>query len=132
MTVSPAALALTVGQSATAVATVNRDAGVAGTVTWSTSAASVATVSSAGLIAGVSAGTAVISATSTADPSKSAALAVTVSPVPNNLISLNVAPASVNIGPGGTQQLTATVNTVGTPTVNYTYTSGPEFYCRFI
>lgn len=124
VTVSPTALALTVGQTATAVATVDRDAPLAGTVTWASSTASVATVSAAGLITGVSAGTSVITATSTADNTKSAALAVTVSPVPNNLLSLNVAPTNVNIGPGASQQLTATVNTVGTPTVTYTYASG--------
>ncbi|MBL8983099.1 MAG: Ig-like domain-containing protein [Gemmatimonadetes bacterium] len=124
VTVSPTALALTVGQTATAVATVDRDAPLAGTVTWASSTQAVATVSAAGLITGVSAGTSVITATSTADNTKSAALAVTVSPVPNNLLSLNVAPTNVNIGPGASQQLTATVNTVGTPTVTYTYTSG--------
>lgn len=124
VTVSPTALALTVGQTATAVATVDRDAPLAGTVTWASSTPAAATVSAAGLITGVAAGTSVITATSTADNTKSAALAVTVTPVPNNLLSLNVAPTNVNIGPGASQQLTATVNTVGTPTVTYTYASG--------
>jgi uncharacterized protein YjdB len=124
VTVTPSALALTVGGTGNAVATVDRDAPLAGTVTWASSATSVATVSTAGVISAVAAGNAVITATSTADPTKLAALAVTVSAIPNNLLSLNVAPASVNVGPGATQQLTSTVNTVGSPTVTYTYTSG--------
>jgi uncharacterized protein YjdB len=123
VTVSPQTLALQVGQSATAVATVDRDAGVAGTVNWASSNTAVATVSSAGVITAVAPGTAVVSATSTVDNTKSSALAVTVSPVPNNLTALSVAPTTASLGVGGTVQLVPSATTVGTPTVTYTYAS---------
>lgn len=123
VTVSPQSLSLQVGQTATPVATVDRDAGVAGTVTWASNAAGVATVSTAGLITAVAPGTAIITATSTVDATKSAALAVTVVPVPNNLIGLSVAPTNANLGVGGTVQLVPSATTSGSPAVTYTYAS---------
>jgi hypothetical protein len=49
-------------------------------VTWSSATPSVATVSSSGLVTGVSAGTAVITATSVSDPTKTATSTITVTP----------------------------------------------------
>ena len=63
VTVTPSALALQIGQSATAVATVDRDVGAIAGVTWTTNAPAIATVDSTGKIVAVSAGTAVITAT---------------------------------------------------------------------
>ena len=122
VTVSPQALMLQVGQTATAVATVNRDAGVSGAVTWTTNNAAVASVNAtSGLITAVIPGTAVITATSTADNTKSSSLAVTVVAVPNNLTALSVAPSAANLGVGSTVQLVPSATTVGSPTVTYTY-----------
>lgn len=124
VSVSPSALSLQVGQTATAVATVDRDAGVAGTVAWATNNAGVASVNAtSGLITAVAQGTAVITATSTADNTKSAALAVTVVPVPPNLLNLSVAPNNANLGVGSTVQLVPSATTSGNPTVTYTYAS---------
>ena len=123
VTVTPSALALQIGQSATAVATVDRDVGAIAGVTWTTNAPAVATVDSTGKIVAVSAGTAVITATSRADVTKAAALAVTVTAVPNNLTALTVAPTSAGLGVGGTVQLVANATTIGSPTVTYTYAS---------
>ena len=123
VTVTPSALALQIGQSATAVATVDRDAGAIAGVTWTTNAPAVATVDSTGKIVAVSAGTADITATSRADVTKAAALAVTVTAVPNNLTALTVAPTSAGLGVGGTVQLVANATTIGSPTVTYTYAS---------
>ena len=123
VTVTPSALALQIGQSATAVATVDRDVGAIAGVTWSTNAPAVATVDSTGKIVAVSAGTAVITATSKADVTKAAALAVTVTAVPNNLTALTVAPTNAGLGVGGTVQLVANATTIGSPTVTYTYAS---------
>ncbi|MDG9811121.1 phage tail tube protein [Pseudomonas juntendi] len=47
-------------------------------VTWSSSAPSIATVNASGLVAGVAAGSAVITATSVSDPTKTATSAITV------------------------------------------------------
>ena len=119
--VSPATVSLQVGQSVTAIATVDRDAGASGAVTWASSNAAVATVTSAGVIAGVAQGTAVISATSTADATKAGALSVTVVPVPNTLIALSVAPTNANLGVGSTVQLVPSATTAGSAAVTYTY-----------
>ncbi len=51
-------------------------------VSWSTSDAAIAAVDGTGLVTGVSAGSAQITATSTADPARSASLTLTVSPCP--------------------------------------------------
>lgn len=123
VSVSPQSLSLQVGQTANAVATVNRDPGASGAVTWASNNAAVATVDNTGKITAVATGVAVITATSTADNTKSAALAVTVVAVPNNLTALSVAPTSANLGVGGTVQLVPSATTVGTPTVTYTYQS---------
>lgn len=52
--------------------------GAAQNVTWSSSAPSIATVNSSGLVTGVAAGSAVITATSVSDPTKTATSAITV------------------------------------------------------
>jgi hypothetical protein len=119
VSVQPTALALKVGESATAVATVNRDAGASANVTWSTGASSIATVDATGKITGVAVGTAVITATSVADPSKSGSLAVTVSAQPSALNSLTVTPTTITIGPGSSQLVTTTVTTASGATVAY-------------
>jgi len=105
---SPTTLSLTsIGDTATVTATVKDAAGsvVAGAaVTWATSAASVATVSSAGRVTSVADGTAVITATS---GSVSATAAVTVVQVAT---SVTLAPTSLSFSSfADTTQLTATV-----------------------
>jgi len=66
------------GQTLQATAVVNGTAQCAQTVTWNSLTPGVASVSATGLITGVAGGTAVITATSTADPTKTAAVSVTV------------------------------------------------------
>src|SRR5437763_1492493 len=73
------------------------------TVTWSSSNTSVATVSSAGLVSGVTPGSATITATS---EGKSGTASVTVTSVP--VASVDVAPPAATVQPGQTVQLTAT------------------------
>lgn len=108
VSVTPSSLALGAGQTVTAVATVDRDAGVAGTVTWASNATSVATVNASGLITAVAPGTAVITATSTADATKSAAIAVTVTALPQAVTSLTVAPTTASIAVNNTLAIVAT------------------------
>jgi len=121
VTVQPSALSLTVGSTATAAATVNRDAGAAGTVTWASNNATVASVNAtSGLITANAVGTAVITATSTADASKSGALAVTVTAQPMALQSLSVTPTVVTLGPGSSQQVTATTSAASGATLAFT------------
>jgi trimeric autotransporter adhesin len=82
VTVTPASVAMVIGQTGvTLVAQVNADAGLARTVTWASTNAAVATVSSAGVVTAVASGTAVITATSTADPTVAGAASIIVAPV---------------------------------------------------
>jgi uncharacterized protein YjdB len=123
VSVTPTSASLVVGQTLTAVANVDRDPGVAGTVTWSSSNTAVATVgSTSGVITAVAPGTAVITATSTADASKSASLSVTVTPQPNALTSLSVSPTSLALGINDTQVLT-TIHQAACTNVTYANSS---------
>ncbi|MGH6693460.1 MAG: Ig-like domain-containing protein, partial [Gammaproteobacteria bacterium] len=76
-----------------------------GTFTWLTDAPAVATVSAAGLVTGVGAGSATITATS---EGKSGTASVTVTANTAPVASVEVTPASASVPVGGTVQLTAT------------------------
>jgi uncharacterized protein YjdB len=77
VTLNKSTLALTVGSNATLTATVAPSNATNQNVTWTSSDASVATVSSAGKVTGIKAGTATITVT-TVDGSKTATCTVTV------------------------------------------------------
>jgi len=122
VTVSPLSANVLVGATQALTAT-TKDAGgqtlTGRTVTWSSSATGVATVSTAGVVTGVAAGTAVITATS---EGKSGTATIFVLTVPVGSVTVSPSPASVV----GTQtvQLTATVkdqnNVVVTRPVTWT------------
>src|SRR2546428_7839658 len=105
--VSPVTAVVLVGATAQLTATMKDSAGnvLSGrSVTWASSAPTVATVSSTGLVTGVAAGAATITATS---EGKSGTTAVTVNLVP--VASVSVSPASAGIPLGQWVQLTATL-----------------------
>jgi len=79
-------------------------------ITWATDAPAVATVSGTGLVTGVGAGAATISATSEGKTG-TAAVTVTVNAVP--VASVEVTPATASVPVGGTVQLTATAKDAG-------------------
>src|SRR5216110_3392941 len=104
--VSPVAAGLPVGATTQLTATPEDSSGTALTgraVTWATSNGAVATVSASGLVTGVAAGSATITATSEGQ-SGTAALTVTNVPV----ASVTVSPATASLTVGATTQLTAT------------------------
>ncbi|MEO7182148.1 MAG: Ig-like domain-containing protein [Gemmatimonadaceae bacterium] len=82
VTVTPSSATLPVGSSIILSGQVTADAASAKTVTWSTSSAAIATVDQAGKVTGVTAGTASITATSTADGTKAASAVITVTAGP--------------------------------------------------
>jgi hypothetical protein len=84
-------------------------------VTWTSSAPAVATVSAAGVVSPLTAGTTTITATSVADPSKSATMTV------------NVDPAVLATGPGG---LAITALTSGTGVSGLAAGTGESKYFR--
>ena len=104
--VSPASATAQVGSTVqlTAVPEDSTDTPLQGrTVTWASSAPSVATVSAAGLVTAVKVGSATITATS---EGKSGTAAITVVNVP--VTSVDVSPATLNLQVNGSAQLTAT------------------------
>jgi uncharacterized protein YjdB len=106
VSVSPASANLTTGQTVPLTATPRDSSGnpLSGrVVTWSTNGAAVATVNSNGLVMGVAAGSATITATSEGQ-SGTAAVSVTLAPV----ASVSLSPASASVAVGQTVQLTAT------------------------
>ena len=106
VTVSPATANVVAGQAVTLSATVRDTSGaVVGdrVVTWQSSNSSVATVSGAGVVTGMAAGTVTITATS---ETRSGSAAVTVQPVP--VATVTLAPTSVTLEPGQSDTLVAT------------------------
>jgi len=114
VTVSPATASVTVGATTQLTATPKDANGTAlsgRAVTWATSNAAAATVSASGLVTGVAAGSATITATS---EGKSGTSAITVTNVP--VASVTVTPATANLLVGSTLQLTATLkDALGNP-----------------
>jgi uncharacterized protein YjdB len=106
VTVDPISATINVGGTLQLTATVLPANATNNAVTWSSSAPAIATVSSTGLVVGVSAGTAVITVT-TADNNRTAASAITVV-VPVTGVTIDPTSATINIG--DTRQLTAAVS----------------------
>jgi uncharacterized protein YjdB len=107
VTLSDLTLDIVAGNTATLTATVAPDNATDKTVTWSSNAESIATVSDAGLVTAVAAGVADITATANADNTKKATCTVTVSAIPVTGVTLNKATTSITIG--GNETLVATV-----------------------
>ncbi len=122
VTITPATVTLGAGQTVQLVATVNADAGLARTVTWTSTNTSIATVNASGLVtaSATGSGTVAITATSTADPTVSGAASIIVTPTTAATISIasinqNGLPANLN---NVTGQLDVTLNVdQGTQTV---------------
>ena len=111
VTVNPATASIQTGSTQQLSAVTKDSAGNTLTgrvVTWSSSNSSVASVNSSGLVTGVTAGSATITATS---EGKSGTATITVIVVP--VASVTVSPASANIGVGGTRQLSAVTKDSG-------------------
>jgi hypothetical protein len=129
ITVSPSSMVLTVGDQAQLSASVATNGGT-GTidlgVNWTTSKATVASVTSAGLVDAKAAGTATITATSKANAAYSASSFVTVNnppAAPNALLGFSVAPTVASVVLGGTVNLQVLPVTSGGATVTYANSS---------
>jgi uncharacterized protein YjdB len=107
VSITPATASVVIGRTTQLTATTQDAAGVVLTgrsITWATSAATIATVDANGVVTGVAAGTANITASSEA---KSAQAAMTVSVVP--VASVTVAPNAPGVKVGASVTLTATM-----------------------
>jgi len=119
VSLTPPSATIPVGTSIQLAVSVTADANTAKTVTYTSSAAGVASVDATGKVTGVSAGTATIIATSTADPSKAAASVITVTGAPtvvtptiaiNSVTNVAGVPVTLSNVSG---QINVTVNTSG-------------------
>ena len=112
VSVSPSTPSVSAGSSTTLVATVkdaNGNVMTGQTVTWSSSSTSIATVSGSGVVSGVAAGTATITATC-AGVAGTATVTVTATPPPAPVVtSVTVTPSTASVNVGSTMTLTATV-----------------------
>ena len=110
VTIIPSSLSLTVGATQTLNATVTAIGGVEETVKWSSSAPTIAAVDEgSGVVTALAPGTAIITATSTADPSQHATCQVTVGAVQK----VTVTPAEASMLEGMTFALSAQVKVFG-------------------
>ena len=106
VTVSPPTASVVAGQTVQLTATPQDASGnplTGRVITWASSNTAVARVNGSGLVTGVAAGSATITATS---EGKSGTAAITVTPVP--VASVTVSPATASVAVGRTVQLTAT------------------------
>jgi len=118
VTVSPSTASVLVGQTTTLTATLRDGNGNVLTgrpITWTSSASSVATVSAAGVVTGVSGGTVTITATS---EGKAGSATVTVTSPPAAIASIVITPSSPRVDEGKTIQLTATAYDAGNNPIN--------------
>ena len=116
ISVSPLTASLAVGNTQQFTASVTGSANTA--VAWSATGGS---VSSTGLYTAPSiSGTYMVTATSLADPSKSASATVTV----NGSVAVTISPPALSIGLGGTQQFTATVTGTIDTAITWTASGG--------
>ncbi|MBU6365902.1 MAG: Ig-like domain-containing protein [Gemmatimonadetes bacterium] len=131
LAVSPSAASVPVGQSVTIVPTVNRaNSGVAVAYTYATSAATVATVSTAGVVTAVAPGIATITVTAagtgtgTTATTLTTAATITVTALPTGITALTVSPANIALATGGTSQIAASVQQpTGAAAATISYTS---------
>jgi len=103
--VTPAAVSMFTGDTRQLAATVSADAGLTRGVIWRSGNPAVATVSSTGLVAGVTAGTAMITVIAQADTTQRVTALITVRAAP----TVSVSPSSVTLGLGEQRALSAAV-----------------------
>ena len=115
--ITPAAATIFTGDTRQLGVNFNADPGASQSVIWRTSNATVAAVSSSGLVSGVSAGTAIITAISASDTTKRATSLFTV----RYAAAVSVSPAAATVGVGGTQAIVATVTSENGSTTAVTW-----------
>ena len=103
----PNAVSIGTGLTRQLLADVVLDAGVPTTVTWTSSAPTIATVSNQGVVTGVALGVAIVTATSTADNSLEGTSTITVAPVVRQIAI--APPTSTSLFLGQSVTLAATV-----------------------
>ncbi|MBL0938728.1 MAG: Ig-like domain-containing protein [Gemmatimonadaceae bacterium] len=120
VSVSPSSATMALNDQRTLVASVQASGGQSTAVTWRTSNASVATVSSGGVVTATGFGSASITAVSVADTTRRASAAITVNP---QVMSVSVSPSTASLNTGQSVQLQPTVNAQGSLSTAVTFVS---------
>lgn len=109
ISLSPTSLSLVVGESSTLTATISPSNVTNGTVTWTSTNTSVATVDGFGTVTAKAAGTTTIKATTTDGTNLSASCSVTVTKAPILATSITISPSQLYMVEGDEAILNATV-----------------------
>ncbi len=120
VSITPSSLKLVLNEQSTLTASVTAPLGASTAVTWQSSNASVASISSSGNVTAIGFGTATVTATSVADPNARATASVVVAP---QVKSISLSPGSALVAPGGTVQLLASVTAEGGLATTVTFRS---------
>ena len=107
--------------TATVTTTGTADTGV----TWTSGDDGIASVTTTGLVTAHAPGATTITATSTADPNKTAGVTITVTPA-NAVVGVTIGEGDQALAVADERQLTATVTTTGTADTGVTWTSGDD------
>ncbi len=118
--VTPSAASIFTGDTRQLGVSFTADQGASEAVIWRSSNATVASVSASGLVSGVSAGTAIVTAISAADTTKRATSLFTV----RYAAAVSVSPSAATIGVGSTRPIVATVVTENGATTAVTWRTG--------
>jgi uncharacterized protein YjdB len=108
VTLTPSTASLTVNGTAQLTTTISPSNATNKNLTWTSSNAAVATVNSGGLVTGIAAGTATITA-KTVDGNKTATCSVTVTTSTVAVTGVTITPTTMSLGINGTAQLTKTI-----------------------
>ncbi|MDB5256770.1 MAG: Ig domain protein group 2 domain protein [Chitinophagaceae bacterium] len=120
ISVSPTSVSVQKGNTTSLTATISPATAGNQNVTWSSSNTSVATVDASGLVTGIAAGNATITATSQ-DGNYTATSAITVTPIA--VTGISVSPINVSVQKGNTTSLTATITPAAADNQNVTWSS---------
>lgn len=122
VTISPTSAALDAGQSTSLTATAtdaNGNALTGRTITWASASSSIATVTAAGVVTGVAAGTTTISATAEGKTGSAQVVVTGATPPPASVARVTVAPATLTLTKSqSTQTLTVTAVDANGKTLN--------------
>ncbi len=120
--ISAGTLGVEQGKTGTLTASVNQDTTLDKGITWSSNNESVATVSG-GTVTGVAEGTAIITATSVGDTTKSASCTVTVTKAVVKVTGITVSTSAASIAVNGTAKVSASVAPDNATNKTYTWSS---------